>query len=478
MKVIGRKKEINELNRIYDSNNPEFVAIYGRRRVGKTFLINKTFATRFTFKHTALSAIDDGNGDKVTTKDQLNHFKESLKKYGYKGQRDITDWFQAFYALEDLLIKSKDERMVVFIDELPWLDTPGSKFVNALESFWNGWANDKNIVFIICGSANAWITKKMLSNYGGLYNRVTKEIELTSFSLKECEEFFQEKNVMLSRYDIVQAYMVFGGIPFYLDYFDERLSLPQNIDKLLFSKGAPFKNEFEKLFKSTFKNPDLIMKIVRVLSQKSIGYSRQEIITEVGINDGEVMAEALNALSASGFIIKYRPLTKDKKTMYYKLIDPFCLFYLRFVDKNLSFDENMFERNNESTKTAVWKGLAFENVCFNHINQIKNALEINVIASESYPFIYINEGKIESQIDLIIDRKDNIANLCEIKFYSDEYLLNKEDYFKLMRKDKALSQFLNKKQIIRNTLITSFGLRKNEYSNAYLYVINIEDLFK
>lgn len=477
MRLIGRKREVEELTRIYESDNPEFVCVFGRRRVGKTFLINKLFSSKYTFKHTALSIINEDTNERITTIDQLNHFKESLSRYGYDGNREISNWFQAFYALEDLLEVSKDERKVVFIDELPWLDTYGSKFVNALESFWNSWANDKNIMLIICGSANAWMTKKMLNNYAGLYNRITKEVELLPFTLKECEEFFQEKNISFSRYDIIQSYMVFGGIPFYLDYIDARYSLPQNIDNIFYRRGAPLRDEFDKLFKSSFKSPELIMKIVKLLFKKSIGYSRTEIIKELNLEEGELTTNLFNALSTSGFITKYRPVTSDRKTMYYKLIDPFCLFYLNFVDNNEVFDENLFEVNYESMKIVSWRGLSFENVCFNHIHQIKEALKISAIGSVFYPFIYIVDGKIESQIDLIIDRKDNIVNLCEMKFYGDEYLLNKEDYFKLLRKGKALSNFLNKKQIIRNTLITTFGLRKNDYSSLYQYVLTINDLF-
>lgn len=477
MKIIGRKKEIERLNELYESNKPEFVAVFGRRRVGKTFLINELFSSKYAFHHTALSIINEETDERINTKDQLSHFKESLHKYGYSGNRIINDWFQAFYALEELLDSVEQDRKVVFIDELPWLDTKGSKFVNALEAFWNSWANNKNIMLIICGSANAWMTKRMLNSYGGLYDRITEEIELFPFNLKECEEYFQEKNIILSRYDIVQSYMAIGGIPFYLDKIDGRLSLVQNIDKLFFSKGASLKNEFTKLFKSSFKNHELIIKIVKLLNSKSIGFTRNEIIEKLKLEDGEVISNALNALSSSGFIIKYRPLTTNYKQLFYKLVDPFCLFYLRFVEDCGSLDENMFEHSNESMKVVSWRGLSFENICFNHINQIKEKLKITMVNSDVGPFVYANEGKLETQIDMVITRKDNITNLCEIKFYNDEYLLDKDNYFKLMRKDKTLSSFLNKKQVIRNTLITTFGLRKNEYSSSYQYVITLDDLF-
>ena len=477
MKIIGRKREIEEFREIYESDKPEFVALFGRRRVGKTFLVNELFSQRFAFKHTALSVVEDESGKKVTNTDQLNHFAESLKRYGYKGNRTIDNWFQAFYALEDLLEESTRERLVVFIDELPWLDMRGSKFASALEAFWNSWANNKNIVFIICGSASAWITKKMLNSYGGLYNRITREIELHQFSLQECSDYFQEKNIRFSRYDVVQLYMALGGVPYYLEKIDGRLSVYQNIDALFFAKNAPLKGEFSKLFKSTFKHPELIIEIIRLLSEKSIGFTREEISQKLSISEGGESSDAFNALISSGFIIKYRPLLANRKSQYYKLIDPFCLFYLLFVENDRSFDPNMFERNHDSPKIVSWRGLAFENVCFNHIEEIKKALQISVISSEQYPYIFYKDGKTVAQIDLIIDRKDEIVNLCEMKFYSDEYELDKQSYLNLVRKDKTLSQYIRKKQIIRNTLITTFGIVKNEFSSLFNYVLTLDDLF-
>lgn len=478
MKLIGRIEEGKELNRLYESDSPEFIAVFGRRRVGKTFLINELFSTRFSFKFTALSPIDENSETKITTKDQLKHFKEALHRYGYTGKRRILDWFDAFYALEEMLEIYENERMVVFIDELPWLDSKGSKFVSALEMFWNSWGNCHNLMLIICGSANSWMTKKILNNYGGLYNRITYEIELYPFTLKECESFFKERNINLSRYDITQTYMVLGGIPYYLERIEGRLSFAQNIDRLFFKKTALLKREFDNLFKSTFKNYELISKIVRLLFKKSIGYTRSEIASLLNLEDGEALGNAFNAITSSGFVIKYRPLIGKEKKLYYKLVDPFCLFYLRFIDGNTSFDEHMFERNYSSQKVSTWRGLMFENICFKHIEQIKNALNIKIVSSETYPFIFFNEGKIESQIDLIIDRKDNIVNLCEAKFYCGEYLLTKDDYLKLIHKNELVSLSVNKRKVVSNVLITTFALKKNEYSSIYNNVVTLDDLFQ
>lgn len=478
MKLVGREKEIKELEKLYKSDKPEFVALFGRRRVGKTFLINEVFENKFAFKHTALSPLEDSLNNKMTTKMQLDNFKESLIKYGYQGARVISDWYQAFYALEELLESLGEGRKVVFIDELPWLDTYGANFVSAIDLFWNSWANCHDILFIICGSANAWMTKKMLNNYGGLYNRITYEIELLPLSLKECELFFKEKHILLSRYDIVQLYMTFGGIPFYLDLIDGNMSIGQNVQKLFFSRPAKLSNEFTKLFKSTFNNPDLIIKILKFMFTKKNGYTREEIIKGLDLKEGEATSDAFNALIASGYVFKYRPLIDNRKTLYYKICDPFTLFYLEFVNKEKSIDSNLFEHNYESKKISTWRGLSFENVCFNHVNEIKRALQIESIESEVYPFVYVEDGKIDSQIDLVIDRKDNIVNLCECKFYSDDYLLNKNDYLKLVRRSGSLSKLVKKKQVVRNALITTFGLKYNEYSSLFNSVITLDDLFR
>lgn len=479
MKIIGRKNEIKILMDIYNKNKPELVAIYGRRRVGKTYLVNNLFKDTFTFKHTALSPIDYELDKNTTLKEQLDAFYLSLKKYGYREVRKPKSWFDAFYCLENLLEQKGDDRQVVFFDELPWLDTPKSNFIKAFELFWNNWANNRNIMVIVCGSANSWIINNMINNYGGLYNRVTRQLKLQPFSLGECEEFYRENGINYSRYDITQSYMIIGGIPYYMDYMQDNLSLAQNINNMFFSKTGVLKNEYDRLFNSAFKNPKYISSIVSALAAKKIGLSREEILEQIGEeHESERFNTALNTLLESDFVIKYRPLIDTKKKLFYKLIDPFCLFYLQFVEKASSLDERFFIDNVDSQKIISWRGISFENVCFNHIEQIKRALKIEGVKSNNYPFVHkSNKDEKGTQIDLVIDRNDRVANLCEIKYYSGNYTINKDDYIDAMNRQEILKKYISDKSGIFPVLITTYGLKNNDYSHYYKSVLTFDDLF-
>ena len=475
--MIGREKEIKELNRLYCSKKAEFVAIYGRRRVGKTFLVNETFKGKMAFHHAGLSPLEmDGRG---TLAAQLNHFYVSLKYYGMKEDTKPESWFDAFYMLEKLLDEKDDgSRQVVFIDEMPWMDTPRSGFITAFEGFWNSWGCGRsNLMVIVCGSANSWILDKLINNHGGLYGRVTYEIKLSPFNLVECEELFIENNVRLSRYDIVQSYMMLGGIPYYLGYFKEGNSVPQNIDDMFFSKSSVLKDEFHRLFVSAFERPEDIKRIVKLLYTNRMGYKRKEISEKIGIKEGEKLTECLNALIASDFVIKYVPFGKNKKEVYYKLVDPFCLFYLHFVDNKDSLAVDFWKQNASSQSVSSWRGLAFENVCFNHIKQIKDVLGISGVKTSESAWIKKTAEK-GSQIDLLITRDDNIVNMCEIKFYSKELVVDKKLYNTLIERQGMLEESISSKMVVHNTLITTMGLKYNEYSSVFSRVITLEDLFK
>ena len=267
--IIGRKKEIEELLELFRSDRAEFVAVYGRRRVGKTYLVDETLGRHLTFRHAGLSPIDD-NGKQNMFKDQLQHFYHSLLSQGMKKSHQPTSWLEAFYMLEMHLQRiDNGSRQVVFIDELPWMDTPRSKFVMALEGFWNGWACHRhNLMLVVCGSANSWMLDNLVNNHGGLYGRVTYEIKLSPFTLRESEEFFRSREVKLSRYDIVQSYMMLGGIPYYLNYFKRGQSLAQNIDRLFFAPNAILRDEYDRLFASVFSNPEEMKRIVKLLSKR------------------------------------------------------------------------------------------------------------------------------------------------------------------------------------------------------------------
>ena len=272
-KMVGREKEKRELDKLYASNQAELVAIYGRRRIGKTYLVDEVLQDKITFRHAGLSPLEEDA--KGLLRAQLDHFYNSLKLYGMEEEGRPDNWLDAFFMLEKLL-QSIDNgtRQVVFLDELPWLDTPRSGFIRAFEGFWNTWGcHRKNLMVIICGSANSWMLNELINNHGGLYGRVTREIKLSPFTLSECEEFYKSKNVPFSRYDIVQSYMIFGGVPYYMGYMDEELSLAQNIDKVFFDNDANLKLEYDRLFESVFKRPDIIKSIVELLYKKNMGYT-------------------------------------------------------------------------------------------------------------------------------------------------------------------------------------------------------------
>ncbi len=474
--MIGRKKEIALLKRLYESNKAQFVAVYGRRRVGKTYLINDVFGEKITFRHTGLSPIE--SGDESPLKKQLKHFYNSLLLHGMPRSKCPENWLDAFLMLE-LFLQSKDDgsRQLIFIDELPWLDTPKSGFITALEGFWNTWAcSRKNLMLIVCGSATAWMTDKLINNHGGLYNRITSEIKLSPFTLGECEEYFNSENIKLSRYDIVQSYMITGGIPYYLSYYQSGLSLAQNVDNIFFSTNAPLKDEFKRLFNSIFINPDMMISLVKAIGSKHYGCTLSEISEALGISRGGTLTKALSALIASDFIIKYIPYG-IKKEEHYKLVDPFCNFYIRFIENQPKLSKDFWLSNIESQNIVSWRGLAFENVCFNHIIQIKKALGISGVSTSESAWSKQKGDEVATQIDMLIVRKDNIVNMCEIKFYSSEVAVDK-NYDKVLRnRVLLLSSKLSRKMSISSVLITTFGLKYNEYSGDFDNVILIDDLF-
>ena len=475
--MIGRTREIKDLNRLYNSGRVELVAVYGRRRVGKTFLIDETFSGRITFRHAGLSPSDEDS--KGLLQAQLNHFYNSLNLHGMDPCEKPKNWLDAFLLLEKFLQKIDDgSRQLVFLDELPWLDSPRSGFLRAFEGFWNTWGcHRKNLMVIVCGSANSWVLDKLINNHGGLYGRVTYEIKLAPFTLHECEEFYRDRQVQFSRYDITQSYMIFGGIPYYLGYIDKGESLAQNVDRLFFSRNGVLRNEFDRLFESVFTNPEAIKAIVRLLYVKNSGFTRKEITEKMKITDGGTLSKNLNALLASDFIIKYVPFGFSKREEHYKLVDPFCLFYLHFVQNQTRINEKFWQQNITAQPVVTWRGYAFENVCFTHIDQIKKALEISGIISSSSAWSKKGGDEDGAQIDLLIQRNDNVINMCEIKFTSDDFTVDKNYYRVLLSRPNQIRKHVSPKISILSTLITTFGLKQNEYSSAFTNVVTMDDLF-
>lgn len=475
--IIGRKKEIEELERLYNSDRAEFVAIYGRRRVGKTFLIKQALKDRFTFQHTGVSPVDQ-EGDKSRMKTQLESFYYSMLNQGMEGYKQPKTWMEAFFQLEQLLMKLDDgSRQVVFIDELPWMDTPRSGFLPAFESFWNGWCSGRdNLMLVVCGSATSWILSNLSRSKGGLYGRLTHEIKLSPFVLGECEQYFEHEGIELSRYDILQAYMVFGGIPYYLNYFRKGYSFEKNTDMMLFGSKPKLQDEFNRLFRAIFTNAEDCKKIIRLLATRNYGFTREEIATATGLPLGGGLTDTLASLAESDFILRYSPYGK-KSGVYYKLIDNFCLFWLKYVEPNPK-DTTFMNDHLTSDIMKAWKGIAFEQVCWQHITQIKHALEIGGVRSSLSAWNQRGDEKSDgTQVDMLILRNDNIVNLCEMKFADRTYSIDKEEEQKMLHRVEALKSTLNSRQTVHLTLVTTYGLAAGKHSGKVQKVVVADDLF-
>lgn len=479
--IIAREKEKAALQRLLEEPTAQFLAVYGRRRIGKTFLLREFFGD-FAFMHTALSPMELKDSNKqLLYQTQLNEFVTSLQKYGSHSTQPINNWFDAFHQLEKLLdAKRTRKKMVVFIDELPWLDTPRVGFLSAFEHFWNSWGAGKhNLLLIVCGSATTWMLDNLINNKGGLYGRITSEMHIHPFTLCETEQYFNYRGITMDRYDIAQTYMITGGVAYYLSYFQKGKSLVQNVDDLFFSENGFLQTEYDRLFTSLFADNDGYRKIIELLGKKRYGITRETIADETKIASGGTLSQMLKALVKSDLISVYYNFGESKRNLYYKLTDMFCLFYLGFVSKNPTNNQNFWYDNQNSPKLNSWRGRAFEDLCFVHQNQIKASLGIVGIQSEIYPWqIKADEKTQGAQIDLIIDRADRVVNLCEMKFTQGDFCIDKEYDANLRNKMVALGVKTKNKRNIQPTLVTTYGLKMNMYSNRIQRVVVLDDLFK
>jgi AAA+ ATPase superfamily predicted ATPase len=467
---IGREKELSYLNEAFSSKKSEFVAIYGRRRVGKTFLARNAFKDNFTFQVTALA--------NASMKQQLANFNLALSRH-FPGNEIIpaVDWLGAFSLLINLL-ETKKERMVIFIDELPWFDTRNSNFIQSLEHFWNSWASARNdILLLVCGSATSWMTNKLINNKGGLHNRITKKIRLEPFKLHECEKFLQSQNISLDRYQIVQLYMSLGGIPFYLDAVGQGLSAMQNIEKICFPENGLLKNEFDNLYRSLFNHHERHLSLVKALATKSKGLTRDELIKFSGLPNAGSTTRLLDELEESGFIRKYIPFGRQTRNSLYQLIDFYSLFYLKFIAHNRESNHNSWLNFIDTPEYRDWSGYAFEQVCLYHLLQIKQSLGISGVHTTVSSWRSHSPGK-GAQIDLVIDRRDQVINLCEMKFSVNPYSISKQYASELRNKIGIFKSETGTRKSVFLTMITTFGVHKNMHATGLVQnELQLDDLF-
>ncbi len=458
-KLIGRIKELETLKSVLNSDKSEFIAVYGRRRVGKTFLIRSALNQKFTFQVTALA--------NATLSQQLTNFHIALlKDYPAIEHSPATNWFSAFQQLTAYMETVKEARKVIFFDELPWFDTQASGFIQALEHFWNSWASARNdVILIVCGSAASWMINKLIHNKGGLYNRVTKRIKLAPFTLHECELFLQSKNSVLDRYQIIQLYMVFGGIPYYWDEVIPGKSAAQNINEICFSENGLLRSEFPNLFRSLFNNYQNHEAVINALTQKAKGLTRDEIIDSTGLPNAGSTTRILTELEESGFIRKYTPFGKKSRNSLYQLHDFYSLFYQRFIKNSVLLNQDNWLTYIDSPKYRVWSGYAFEQVCLYHLPQIKQALGISGV--QTSVSAWRSKSKIQgAQIDLVIDRRDQVINLCEMKYSIHPYTINNTYAKELREKTGVFKSETNTRKSVFLTMITTFGLKTNSNSTG------------
>lgn len=472
--MVGRTKEMESLFSARDAEESSFIAIYGRRRVGKTYLVRKAFDGEFAFYHTGIA--------NVGKKEQLERFAKSLQKQGLAEKPRPKNWFDAFDLLADGLEKFPSGKKVVFIDELPWMDTPKSNFVSALENFWNAWASARSdILLIVCGSASSWILSKIVNNHGGLHNRLTDRIHLKPFNLAECEALVRERGLAMPRAHILEAYMIFGGVPYYWTLLKTSLGLAQNVDRLCFGEGGALTDEFAQLYASLFRKPQNHVAVVTALSTKKIGMTREELIKAVGVDDSGALTKLLAELEACGFIRKYRVPGCKAKGAIYQLIDNFTLFYFKFMTNDSERTPDFWSTSHMTQEVRIWRGLAFERVCLEHVDAIKRTLGIAGVRCRVYAYAFAADSEdgrtTGGQIDLVIDRDDDVVNLCEMKCLGGEYVIDEVERRKLENRREAFLQKTRTSKAVHLTIVSANGVKRNAYSQNLQGLLSADALF-
>jgi hypothetical protein len=456
--LIGREEEKALLDELLAQQKPQLVAVYGRRRVGKTFLLRNYLRSTIVFHFSGIHNVD--------TVMQLEQFSLALAQQlnGAISLPVPANWFEAFHLLIALLKKLRRSKKVILLDEFPWLQTPKSNFLPAFEQFWNGWCTlQHNLVVIVCGSSASWMIKEVIRNKGGLHNRITQKIALQPFRLSETALFLQSRGVHLNHYQIVQLYMAFGGIPLYLEKCVAGMSATQIIDKECFSKNGFLYHEFTDLYKALFDMAERHLSVVRALAAKPMGLTRNQLIKACKLQSGGSTSALLDELSASGFITPYVPFNKKLKDSIYKLTDAFSLFYLKFMEPNRAGGKGTWERLSDTPSWKSWSGLAFENICLQHEPAIRKKLGILGIYTEKSCW-KSRQRKDGAQIDLVINRRDNCINLCEIKYYDGIFTVDKKYAAVLAQKKHLFKSETKTKKHCFITLITTYGIHNNEHS--------------
>ncbi|MDR0783112.1 MAG: AAA family ATPase [Propionibacteriaceae bacterium] len=467
--MIGRHDETNMLLDCLESDRSHFVAVTGRRRIGKTYLVRQVLGQHFTFHATGVA--------KVGQRRQLEEFTKSLRKYGSQSTPMPTDWFAAFHTLRELLESSPAEKKVVFLDELPWMATRRPEFISALESFWNGWAAwSSDVLLVVCGSATSWLVSNLFQNTGGLHNRVTRRIHLQPFTLAECREFFETNGFAMGTTDLLEAYMVFGGVPYYLDLLDKRYSLAANIGRECFAIGGQLRHEFDTVYTSLFQHWEGYVQVVRALATKRKGLTRSDIIKATRIPNGGRMTKILTELEQCGFIARVRPFGRKNRGSLYQLIDFFTLFHINFIEGS-DPDPQYWQKYGTGPAHSAWAGNSFELVCRAHLRQLLQQLGVGAVitTATSWRSEQTDPG---AQIDLVIERADNVINLCEMKYAPAPYLITRSLDEAMRYRRSVFVGETGTRKAVHLTMVTPFGLVRNMYSDSLQSQVSMEPIIR
>ena len=480
--IIGRKEELEKLQEVYESTDPQFLAVYGRRRIGKTYLISEFFKTKGLYFE--ITGMKQGG-----IKEQLFQFTYEFSRKFNQGERipPPKTWAQAFTLLNEAIEKADNEKKIIlFFDEVPWLASPRSQFLNALEHFWNRYlSRNKNVILIICGSSASWIIKNIINNKGGLHGRITKKLRLLPFTLTETECYLKSRYIDLDRKQIIDLYMAIGGVPKYLSYVTKGRSATQIINEICFSLNGGLHNEFDNLYKSLFDKYEHHIAIVKVLAKTLDGLTKTELLNTVNLASGGTSTQIISDLIDAGFIIYIPSFNSKKVGGVYRLIDEYSLFYLTWIAEisNVSLgniDADFWIKKQGTHKWNTWSGCAFESLCLKHIQKIKKALGISGISTVESGWRYLpKKGNDQgAQIDLVIDRADKCINLCEMKFSDVEFVIDKSYAEKLQTKKRVFKEQTSSNKTLFTTLVTTYGVKKNTYHLSVVdNQLTMNDLF-
>lgn len=473
--LVGRSDEIIHLSKIAASGEAELLAVYGRRRVGKTFLIRNFFEKQMAFE---FSGVHDAN-----LKQQLENFIAVLSRAsGSLPLARPASWDEAFRLLADYLTPLlKKQRRVVFLDEFPWINTKRSGFLQAFENFWNTWAcRQNNLIIVICGSAASWMIQNVIRNKGGLHNRVTRKMRLLPFSVSETELFLKSRKINLDRYQILQLYMAMGGIPHYLKEIERGESAAQAIDRICFTKDGLLNEEFQNLYLSLFENARNHMDVIRALARKNSGLSRNEIIESCKLSSGGWATQLLEELSESGFITPYIPFNRTAKDAVYRLTDEYSLFYIKFIENSRSQGPGTWIKLSTSSAWRSWSGYAFESICMKHSQLLKKSLGIENVQTEISVWRQAAEnGSDGAQIDLLIDRRDQCINICEMKFSLNDFEITKSYSKELEQKIRVFRERTKTRKSIFLTMVTTYGISNwDNYAGLVQSQVTMDAIFE